>query len=59
VLSLSAWADPLTGRKLDLPRAARETLNSAAVAADHPQRAWSPDGQTTVVRRRYYPGIRD
>ncbi|MBM4440480.1 MAG: cbb3-type cytochrome c oxidase subunit II [Candidatus Rokubacteria bacterium] len=59
VLSLSAWADPLTGEKLALPRAARETLNSTAVAADHPQRAWSPDGETTVVRRRHYGGISD
>src|SRR5205823_628052 len=41
VLSLSAWADPLTGQKLELPRGAREALNSAVVAADHPPRAWA------------------
>jgi cytochrome c oxidase cbb3-type subunit 2 len=61
VLSLSAWADPLTGEKLALPRAAREALNSAAVVADHPRRAWSADGRGAVAgtRRRYYPGITD
>jgi cytochrome c oxidase cbb3-type subunit 2 len=61
VLSLSAWADPLTGEKLALPRAAREALNSAAVTADHPRRAWSADGGATVAGqpRRYYPGITD
>jgi cytochrome c oxidase cbb3-type subunit 2 len=60
VLSLSAWADPLTGEKLALPRAARDALNSAAVAADHPRRAWSPDGGRAVAgTRRYYPGIAD
>ena len=59
VLSLSAWADPLTGRKVPLPRAAREALNSASVAADHPRRAWAPDGDHAVARRRYYPGIAD
>jgi len=61
VLSLSAWADPLTGEKLALPRAAREALNSAAVPADHPRRAWAPDGAAAVAgkRRIYYPGIAD
>jgi cytochrome c oxidase cbb3-type subunit 2 len=61
VMSLSAWADPLTGEKLALPRAAREALSSAAVAADHPRRAWSADGADTVAgkRRSYYPGIAD
>ncbi len=58
VLSLSAWADPLTGEKLALPRAARDALNSAAVVADHPRRAWSPEGGRAVARR-YYPGIAD
>jgi cytochrome c oxidase cbb3-type subunit I/II len=61
VLSLSAWADPLTGEKLALPRAAREALNSAAVTADHPRRAWAADGTDSMAskRRRYYPGIAD
>jgi cytochrome c oxidase cbb3-type subunit 2 len=61
VLSLSAWADPLTGEKLTLPRAAREALNSAAVVADHPRRAWAGDGSERVATkpRRYYPGITD
>jgi cytochrome c oxidase cbb3-type subunit 2 len=61
VLSLSAWADPLTGAKLPLPRAARDALNSAAVTADHPRRAWAPDGGEAVAakRRRYHPGIAD
>jgi len=61
VLSLSAWADPLTGEKLPLPRAAREALNSAAVIADHPRRAWAADGGSRVAdrKRTYYPGIAD
>jgi cytochrome c oxidase cbb3-type subunit I/II len=61
VLSLSAWADPLTGQKLALPRAAREALNSTSVAADHPRRAWAPDRQGAVAgaSRVYYPGIAD
>jgi cytochrome c oxidase cbb3-type subunit 2 len=61
VLSLSAWTDPLTGKKLDLPRGAREALNSAAVVADHPRRAWAGDRASAVAgtRRTYYPGISD
>jgi cytochrome c oxidase cbb3-type subunit I/II len=59
VLSLSAWADPLTGKKVPLPRAARDALNSTAVEADHPRRAWSPEGEGAIARRRYYPGISD
>jgi len=61
VLSLSAWADPLTGEKLALPRAAREALNSAAVTADHPRRAFAPPGSDGIAakQRRYYPGIMD
>jgi cytochrome c oxidase cbb3-type subunit I/II len=61
VLSLSAWADPLTGKKLELPRGAREALNSAAVLADHPRRAWASDGRSAVAdtKRTYYPGISD
>ena len=59
VLSLSAWADPLTGTRLPLPRGAREALNSAAVTADHPRRAWTSESDRAVagVRRTYYPGI--
>jgi cytochrome c oxidase cbb3-type subunit 2 len=59
VLSLSAFADPLTGAKLSLPRTAREALNSAAIAADHPGRAWAPEGDPVTAKRRYYPGISD
>jgi cytochrome c oxidase cbb3-type subunit 2 len=60
VLSLSAWADPLTGKKLELPRGAREALNSAAVVADHPRRAWAGDGRAVAdTKRTYYPGISD
>jgi cytochrome c oxidase cbb3-type subunit I/II len=59
VLSLSAWADPLTGRKLPLTRQVREALNSNDVPADHPRRAWSGDGTTATAGRRYYPGIAD
>ena len=61
VLSLSAWADPLTGDKLPVSRAAREALNSPGVVADHPRAAWSVDGSLPVAgkRRTYYPGIAD
>jgi cytochrome c oxidase cbb3-type subunit I/II len=61
VLSLSAWADPLTGEKLSLPRGAREALNSAAVPADHPRRAWTAADERAVAgrKRTYYPGISD
>ena len=60
VLSLSAWTDPLTGKKLELPRGAREALNSAAVLADHPRRAWASGGASVAeTRRTYYPGISD
>jgi cytochrome c oxidase cbb3-type subunit 2 len=65
VLSLSAWADPLTGRKLDLPPGARAALDSPSVRADGPLRALDParplDGTRTAGERRrvYYPGIRE
>ena len=61
VLSLSAWADPLTGKKLELPRAAREAITSPAVVADHPRRAWAPDEGPRVAEkpRRYRWGITD
>ncbi len=42
VLSLSAWADPLTGEKLQLSDAAKAALNSRGVEASHPRRAWDP-----------------
>jgi cytochrome c oxidase cbb3-type subunit 2 len=42
VLSLSAWTDPLTGAKVDLPAAARRALNDAGVRAARPAEAWDP-----------------
>jgi cytochrome c oxidase cbb3-type subunit 2 len=64
VLSFSAWADPLTGRKLRLPPQARAALNSGAVRAHHPRLAFDPEPQARDLarvdggkRRVYYPGI--
>jgi cytochrome c oxidase cbb3-type subunit 2 len=64
VLSLSAWADPLTGERLRLSPETRAALNGADVAADRPRTAFDPVRQATgmvgaVRRRPYYPGIRD
>jgi cytochrome c oxidase cbb3-type subunit I/II len=42
VLSLSAWTDPLTGAKVDLPAEARRALNDAGVRAARPAEAWDP-----------------
>jgi cytochrome c oxidase cbb3-type subunit 2 len=64
VLSLSAWSDPLTGRKLDLSPAARAALNSPAVTAHHPRTAYDPAAARAGLaeagggkRRVLYPGI--
>jgi len=64
VLSLSAWADPLTGEPLRLSPEARAALNAPETAADRPRTAFDPArpaaGVVGAVRRRpYYPGIRD
>jgi len=64
VLSLSAWADPLTGERLRLSPQARATLNAPDTVADRPRTAFDPargaSGVAGAVRRRpYYPGIRD
>jgi cytochrome c oxidase cbb3-type subunit 2 len=65
VLSLSAWADPLTGERLKLTPDTRALLNTPAVDASHPQLALDPadprrlagaDGRKPRV---YYPGIRE
>ena len=42
VLSLSAWIDPLTGAKVELPAEARRALNDAGVRAARPAEAWDP-----------------
>ena len=62
VLSFSAWADPLTGEKLDLPPAAKAALNERP--AGHPRAALDPLRLDTgaaqaesVKRRRLYPGV--
>lgn len=63
VLSLSAWSDPLTGQKLNLPANVREALNSPDVPAHHPRHAYNPQGGATALaqangkRRLLYPGI--
>jgi cytochrome c oxidase cbb3-type subunit 2 len=64
VLSLSAWADPLTGEPLRLSPEARAALNAPETVADHPRTAFDPArpaaGVVGAARRRpYYPGIRD
>src|SRR6267142_2119414 len=64
VLSLSAWADPLTGEPLRLSPEARAALNAPETAADRPRTAFDPARQAAGVvgavrRRPYYPGIRD
>jgi cytochrome c oxidase cbb3-type subunit 2 len=63
VLSLSAWADPLTGRKLELPPQARALLNSPDAGAAHPRLALDPARPRPVTaevpRRRFWKGITD
>jgi cytochrome c oxidase cbb3-type subunit I/II len=61
VLSLSAWMDPLTGQRLELPAGARAALNSREVDADHPRLAVDPVEPTRTAQpgRRLYPGIRE
>ena len=63
VLSLSAWADPLTGERLKLSPETRAALNAPETRADRPRTAFDPARPAGVVgavqRRPYYPGIRD
>ena len=66
VLSFSAWADPLTGEKLQLSPETRASLNSPDVRADHPRLALDPERASAGVARVdgpkprvYYPGIRE
>jgi cytochrome c oxidase cbb3-type subunit 2 len=61
VLSLSAWMDPLTGKRLELPPGARATLNSLETDAGHPRLAVDPVEPTRTAQpgRRLYPGIRE
>jgi cytochrome c oxidase cbb3-type subunit I/II len=61
VLSLSAWMDPLTGDRLEVPAATRALLNGREIAADHPRLAVDPAEPTRTARpgRRLYPGIRE
>ena len=61
VLSLSAWMDPLTGQRLELPAGARATLNSRETDAGHPRLAVDPNEPTRTAQpgRRLYPGIRE
>ena len=42
VLSLSAWIDPHTGKRLEVPAGPRASLNSSAVDAGHPSLAVDP-----------------
>jgi cytochrome c oxidase cbb3-type subunit 2 len=61
VLSLSAWMDPLTGRRLELPPGARAALNARETDAGHPRLAIDPAEPTRIAEpgRRLYPGIRE
>jgi cytochrome c oxidase cbb3-type subunit I/II len=66
VLSFSAWADPLTGQKLQLSLRTKASLNSPDVRADHPRLALDPErGSAGLARingrkpRVYYPGIQE
>jgi len=61
VLSLSAWMDPLTGNRLEVPAATRALLNGREVEADHPRLAVDPvaPARTAQPGRRLYPGIRE
>jgi cytochrome c oxidase cbb3-type subunit 2 len=61
VLSLSAWMDPLTGNRLEVPPATRARLNGREIEADHPRLAVDPAGSTRTAQpgRRLYPGIRE
>ena len=64
VLSFSAWADPLTGQKLQLSPQTKASLNSPDVRADHPRLALDPERESAGVARVddrkprvYYPGV--
>jgi cytochrome c oxidase cbb3-type subunit I/II len=64
VLSFSAWADPLTGRKLTLAPETKAALNAPEVRAHHPRLAFDPEREGRGLarvdggkRRVYYPGI--
>ncbi|HEY7651520.1 MAG TPA: cbb3-type cytochrome c oxidase subunit II [Methylomirabilota bacterium] len=61
VLSLSAWMDPLTGQRLELPAGTRAALNSRETDAGHPRLALDPVEPTRTAQpgRRLYPGIRE
>jgi cytochrome c oxidase cbb3-type subunit I/II len=61
VLSLSAWMDPLTGKRLEVPPATRALLNGRELEADHPRLAVDPAEPTRTAQpgRRLYPGIRE
>jgi len=66
VLSFSAWADPLTGQKLQLSPETKASLNSPDVRADHPRLALDPERESAALARAngrrprvYYPGIRE
>jgi len=61
VLSLSAWMDPLTGKRLEVAPATRALLNGREIEADHPRLAVDPVEPTRTAQpgRRLYPGIRE
>ena len=64
VLSLSAWADPLTGERLRLSPETRAFLNAPDTVADRPRTAFDPARRSSGLAeaprsRQYYPGIRD
>jgi len=63
VLSLSAWADPLTGEKLALLPETKATLDAPGAAGDSPRLAVDParvgGARAAADGRRGYRGIRE
>jgi cytochrome c oxidase cbb3-type subunit 2 len=65
VLSLSAWIDPHTGKRLEVSAGSRALLSSSAVDAGHPSLAVDPVDRGQVAAdsrgkgRKLYPGIRE
>jgi cytochrome c oxidase cbb3-type subunit 2 len=62
VLAFSAWSDPLTGGRIELPPQARARLNAPDVGAGHPRLALDPRPADAVAaeappRRKFWKGI--
>jgi cytochrome c oxidase cbb3-type subunit I/II len=57
VLSLSAWVDPLTGRRLPLSPETKAALNAAPATGQHPREAFEPDAgrRSAAGSRKLWP----